>query len=99
MDYDQRSKTYLKSKVSLIEVPKSKIWSDTDSSFQCGEMAEDKEATTSSLSQGLAPQDPEDPPKSPPTSPNSSTRKVRLLLIDPVGIKIWRLLSLLGKMI
>ncbi|KAF3574038.1 hypothetical protein F2Q69_00058786 [Brassica cretica] len=38
-------------------------------------MAEDKEATTSSLSQGLAPQDPEDPPKSPPTSPNSSTRK------------------------
>lgn len=75
MDYDQRSKTYLKSKVSLIEVPKSKIWSDTDSSFQCGEMAEDKEATTSSLSQGLAPQDPEDPPKSPPTSPNSSTRK------------------------
>lgn len=48
-------------------------------------MAEDKEATTSSLSQGLAPQDPEDPPKSPPTSPNSSTRKVRLLLIDPLG--------------
>ncbi|KAF8074214.1 hypothetical protein N665_1120s0010, partial [Sinapis alba] len=45
------------------------------SSFQCGEMAEDKEATTSSLSQGLAPQDPEDPPKSPPNSPNSSTRK------------------------
>ncbi|KAL0649686.1 hypothetical protein Bca4012_092377 [Brassica carinata] len=42
---------------------------------ECGEMAEDKEATTSSLSQGLAPQDPEDPPKSPPTSPNSSTRK------------------------
>ncbi|CAH8334170.1 unnamed protein product [Eruca vesicaria subsp. sativa] len=38
-------------------------------------MAEDKEATTSSLSQGLAPQDPEDPPKSPPNSPNSSTRK------------------------
>uniref|UniRef100_A0A1J3E2N2 Protein LIKE COV 2 n=2 Tax=Noccaea caerulescens TaxID=107243 RepID=A0A1J3E2N2_NOCCA len=38
-------------------------------------MAEDKEATTSSLSQGLTPQDPEDAPKSPPNSPNSSTRK------------------------
>ncbi|EOA37015.1 hypothetical protein CARUB_v10010047mg [Capsella rubella] len=40
-------------------------------------MAEDKEATTSSLSQGLTPhQDLEDAPKSsPPNSPNSSTRK------------------------
>lgn len=44
-------------------------------------MAEDKEATTSSLSQGLTPhQDPEDAPKSPPNSPNSSTRKV---LVSP----------------
>ncbi|AEE31947.1 unnamed protein product [Arabidopsis thaliana] len=39
-------------------------------------MAEGKEATTSSLSQGLTPhQDPDDAPKSPPNSPNSSTRK------------------------
>ncbi|KAK1555798.1 hypothetical protein Q3G72_031395 [Acer saccharum] len=38
-------------------------------------MAEDKEATSSSLSQGLTPHDPDDVPKSPPQSPNSSTRK------------------------
>ncbi|CAN8302562.1 unnamed protein product [Cochlearia groenlandica] len=36
-------------------------------------MAEDKEATTSSLNQGLTP--PQDSRKSPPNSPNSSTRK------------------------
>ncbi|KAH9691812.1 protein LIKE COV 2 [Citrus sinensis] len=38
-------------------------------------MAEEKESTSSSLSQGLTPHDPEDVPKSPPHSPNSSTRK------------------------
>lgn len=39
-------------------------------------MTEDKESTSSSLSQGLTPHDPDDVPKSPPHSPNSSTRKV-----------------------
>ncbi|GLU06983.1 hypothetical protein SLE2022_239650 [Rubroshorea leprosula] len=38
-------------------------------------MGEEKEATSSSLSEGLAPHDPDDVPKSPPHSPNSSTRK------------------------
>ncbi|XP_022750055.1 protein LIKE COV 2-like [Durio zibethinus] len=38
-------------------------------------MGEEKEGTSSSLSEGLAPRDPDDLPKSPPSSPNSSTRK------------------------
>ena len=45
-------------------------------------MGEEKEGTSSSLSEGLAPRDPDDVPKSPPSSPNSSTRKV-FLLISP----------------
>ena len=44
-------------------------------------MGEEKEGTSSSLSEGLAPRDPDDVPKSPPNSPNSSTRKVFLLII------------------
>lgn len=90
---DQRSMAYSKSKVSRIESPKRRsstayrrsgpplVWRE-------GEMAEDKEATTSSLSQGLAPQDPEDPPKSPPNSPNSSTRKVHLSTWNFVIVKV-----------
>ncbi|XVF29822.1 hypothetical protein REPUB_Repub16aG0004300 [Reevesia pubescens] len=38
-------------------------------------MGEGKEGTSSSLSEGLAPRDPDDVLKSPPSSPNSSTRK------------------------
>lgn len=44
-------------------------------------MAEDKESTSTSLSQGLTrhDSDPDDIPKSPPSSPNSSTRKVKFV--------------------
>lgn len=52
------------------------------------DMAEDMEATTSSLSQGLTPQDPEDAPKSPPNSPNSSTRKVSFKSEIPMTISL-----------
>ncbi|XWS24939.1 hypothetical protein CRYUN_Cryun27aG0027700 [Craigia yunnanensis] len=38
-------------------------------------MGEEKEGTSSLLSEGLAPRDPDHVPKSPPSSPNSSTRK------------------------
>ncbi|GKV30241.1 hypothetical protein SLEP1_g39075 [Rubroshorea leprosula] len=38
-------------------------------------MGEEKEATLSSLSEGLAPRDQDDVPKSPPHSPNSFTCK------------------------
>ncbi|XVE55128.1 hypothetical protein DITRI_Ditri03aG0135700 [Diplodiscus trichospermus] len=38
-------------------------------------MGEEKDGTSISLSEGLAPRDPDDAPKSPPSPPNSSTRK------------------------
>ncbi|KAJ4701079.1 hypothetical protein OWV82_024375 [Melia azedarach] len=45
-------------------------------------MAEGKESTSSSLSQGLTPHDPEDVPKSAPNSPNSSTRKACIAVLQ-----------------